>query len=115
MSELTYLFEGLPELPPPVPRRRLAYAEQKEQKAKTVNQNGPSASAPSASKELSIAQRFIHWIYPVRSPAIQPPRQPNPFAVLKAGKKLVVIAAVDAGIISFFGFRQGAFEEFPMT
>jgi len=34
--------------------------------------------------------------------------------VLKAGKKNVVVAAVDAGSISFFRFGQGAFEELPM-
>jgi tRNA-splicing endonuclease subunit Sen54 len=35
--------------------------------------------------------------------------------VLKAGKKNVVIAAVDAGSVSFFRFGQGAFEELPMA
>ena len=41
-------------------------------------------------------------------------RKVNPFAVLKAGKKMVVVAVVDAGMISFFRFGQGAFEDFPM-
>ncbi|KAK7690178.1 hypothetical protein QCA50_006829 [Cerrena zonata] len=113
LSELTQLFGILPELPPPVPRRRLAFAQQKEQKTNVTIQNNPSPSI--ASSELSLLQRLIYFIYPARSPIAQVPRPPNPFALLKAGKKLVIIAAVDAGIISFFGFRQGAFEEFPMT
>lgn len=113
LSELTRLFEVLPELPPPVPRRRLAFADQKEQQAKVTNQ--ATSPTPGASQELTVLQRLVYWIYPARPPPAQAPRPPNPFAILKAGKKLVIIAAVDAGIISFFGFRQGAFEEFPMT
>jgi len=35
--------------------------------------------------------------------------------VLKSGKKQVVVAAVDAGSISFYRFVQGAFEELPMA
>jgi len=42
-------------------------------------------------------------------------RRPNPFMALKAGKKIVVIAVVDAGSISFFRFGQGAFTEWPMV
>jgi len=34
---------------------------------------------------------------------------------LRQGNKAVVIAAVDAGIVSFFRFGQGAFEEWPMV
>jgi tRNA-splicing endonuclease subunit Sen54 len=33
---------------------------------------------------------------------------------LKAGKKMVVVAAVDVGNISFFSFSEGAFHEWPM-
>jgi tRNA-splicing endonuclease subunit Sen54 len=42
-------------------------------------------------------------------------RKPNPFVLLKSGKKNVVVAAVDAGSISFYRFGQGGFEELPMT
>jgi tRNA-splicing endonuclease subunit Sen54 len=33
---------------------------------------------------------------------------------LKAGKRTVVVAAVDIGNISFFRFSEGAFHEWPM-
>lgn len=50
---------------------------------------------------------------PQTRPTLTQPK-PNPFLVLKTGKKTVVIAAVDGGNISFFRFGQGAFEEWPM-
>ncbi|KZT40786.1 hypothetical protein SISSUDRAFT_1126978 [Sistotremastrum suecicum HHB10207 ss-3] len=42
------------------------------------------------------------------------PRPPHPFAVLKAGRKLVVIAVVDSGNIGFYRFSEGVFDEMPM-
>lgn len=39
----------------------------------------------------------------------------NPFVALKAGKKAIIIAAVDMGSISFFKFGQGDFCEWPMV
>lgn len=42
-------------------------------------------------------------------------RRPNAFQMLKSGKKMVVIAAVDCGVISFYRFGQGGFEEWPMS
>lgn len=39
----------------------------------------------------------------------------NPFPSLKTGKKMVVVAVVDAGTISFFRFGQGVFTEWPMS
>ncbi|KAK0438692.1 uncharacterized protein EV420DRAFT_1585468 [Desarmillaria tabescens] len=44
-----------------------------------------------------------------------PARRPHPFVALRAGKKTVVIAAVDSGNISFFRFMQGAFMDVPMA
>ncbi len=43
------------------------------------------------------------------------PVKPNPFMALRQGKKTVVVAAVDAGIVSFFRFGEGTFEEWPMA
>ncbi|TCD63612.1 tRNA-splicing endonuclease subunit sen54 [Steccherinum ochraceum] len=137
ISELTELFDVLPELPPPVPRRRIPYADQKRQaqereKAKSASAPGsqptaPSTAAPSASASASapastpstsanptLFRRLFSWAW--TAPESKPQeRKPNPFAVLKQGKKMVVIAAVDSGMISFFSFRQGGFEEFPMA
>jgi tRNA-splicing endonuclease subunit Sen54 len=57
-------------------------------------------------------RRLVPWTFVAEPTSI---RKPKPFMVLKAGKKNVVVAAVDAGSISFFRFGQGAFEELPMT
>lgn len=106
LTELNDLFGILPELPPPAPRKR------------QVAPGGPSAPAANnqsnnASTSSSFVERLFAWIYPPTKAA--PAKRVNPFAVMKAGKKMVVIAAVDAGTISFFRFGQGAFEDFPMA
>lgn len=44
----------------------------------------------------------------------KPKNKPNAFQALKAGKKRVVIAAVDAGTVSFYGFAEGVFAAHPM-
>ena len=44
-----------------------------------------------------------------------PNRKQNPFVALKTGKKVIVIAAVDAGSTSFFRFGQGEFTEWPVV
>lgn len=46
---------------------------------------------------------------------VPPPRRVNPFMALRQGDKTVVIAAVDAGVISFFRFGEGNFDEWPMV
>ena len=111
LTELSDLFEVLPELPPPVPRRRTAFQD-KPQSAPVATKT-PSASTRH-SPPPSLIQRLFPWVFPV--PSADPhPRKANPFAVLKAGKKMIVVAAVDAGTISFFRFGQGAFDDFPMN
>ncbi|THH30528.1 hypothetical protein EUX98_g3655 [Antrodiella citrinella] len=119
LSELTDLFDILPELPTPVPRRRIPYAEQKNTAAPHVPTQ-PTATDPTttpSNPSPSLVHRLFWWALPTPPPVTSavPIRRPNPFAILKQGKKMVVVAAVDAGAISFFSFRQGGFEEFPMA
>ena len=65
---------------------------------------------------LSILTRWVRNLFlKANSETERPPQRPNPFAILKAGKKMVVIAAVDAGMISFFRLGQGEFAEWPMA
>ncbi|KAI0917086.1 hypothetical protein AcW1_007627 [Taiwanofungus camphoratus] len=111
LMELTALFDVLPELPPPAPRRRLAFAQQKLMAAAA----SPHASSPSTSSptpESSLLRRLFSWAFP--PPPTQAPRHPKPFLSLKTGKKMIVVAAVDAGTISFFRFGQGVFTEWPV-
>ncbi|KAL6303916.1 tRNA-splicing endonuclease subunit sen54 N-term-domain-containing protein [Sparassis latifolia] len=109
LPELTALFDVLPELPPPVPRKRISYAQQKQERAAPAL----TSSAPPFTKS-PLWHRIFSWGLKPPSTPTAPPRNPNPFLALKTGKKMVVVAAVDAGTISFFRFGQGAFNEWPM-
>lgn len=109
IHELSSLFEELPELPPPAPRQR----------------RGPGAtpSTPQASSQQKVVTAekrwrslitwFLAWF--VKNKPVVRPWKPNPFQVLKNGKKIIVVAAVDSGMISFYRFGQGVFDEWPMT
>ncbi|KAK0455383.1 tRNA-splicing endonuclease subunit sen54 N-term-domain-containing protein [Desarmillaria tabescens] len=92
LRELTDLFDISPELPIPLPKR-------------------PPPPRP--------ALPPLPWwraIFPFQRRDPGPPaRRPHPFVALRAGKKTVVIAAVDSGNISFFRFMQGAFMDVPMA
>ncbi|KAG1735189.1 tRNA-splicing endonuclease subunit sen54 N-term-domain-containing protein [Suillus lakei] len=100
---LTELFNVLPETPPPLPRKR---------GAPPVVQASPAAATSPV--HTSTFRRIFSWLLPSLTPLpISSQPRPHPFAALKAGKKNIVIAAVDSGNISFFRFSQGAFEEWP--
>ncbi|EIW59312.1 tRNA splicing endonuclease subunit SEN54 [Trametes versicolor FP-101664 SS1] len=115
ISELTALFGELPVLPPPAPRKRVSFAQQKAAAASSKAPTNPSSKTPPA-PEPSVARRAIAWVWPWSTTKAAPPaRPPNPFPSLKMGNKTVVIAAVDAGTISFFRFGQGVFTEWPMV
>ncbi|KAI0667674.1 tRNA-splicing endonuclease subunit sen54 N-term-domain-containing protein [Trametes maxima] len=114
ISELTALFGELPVLPPPAPRKRISFAQQKVAAAATSSNTPSPKSLPAP--QLTFAGKVLAWIWPRSVPTINSPtRPPNPFPSLKMGNKTVVIAAVDAGTISFFRFGQGVFTEWPMA
>ncbi|KAH9891790.1 tRNA-splicing endonuclease subunit sen54 N-term-domain-containing protein [Cubamyces lactineus] len=119
ISELTDLFGQLPELPPPAPRKRVSFAQQK-LAASSAASSTPSQAKASAPAEQSLSTRAMAWLWPpswfgtTQKGGVQT-RPPNPFPSLKMGNKVVVIAAVDAGTISFFRFGQGVFTEWPMA
>jgi tRNA-splicing endonuclease subunit Sen54 len=105
IHELSSLFDEAPVLPPPVPRRRRAL---------------PTSAAPVVPPTVvapnpNLLQRLFPWIFPRSTLPLTPVHKPNPFMALKAGKKIVIIAVVDAGNVSFFRFGQGAFSEWPMA
>ncbi|KAH7923348.1 hypothetical protein BV22DRAFT_1015612 [Leucogyrophana mollusca] len=106
LHELTSLFGVLPELPPPLPRKRAPPPQA------SVNPPKTTRDSTVLKTQAPLLQRLFPWLLP--KPTAPSPQKPNPFVALKAGKKSVVIAAVDAGSISFFRFSQGAFEEWPM-
>lgn len=117
LHELSILFDELPELPLPGPRQRRGPG------------TTPSTNNPRSTREknvepettTSLPKRIQSWLYALlkiksnSTNSSQPrPWRPNPFQVLKHGKKIIVVAAVDSGMISFYRFGQGVFEEWPM-
>jgi tRNA-splicing endonuclease subunit Sen54 len=108
LHELSALFDLLPELPPPLPRpRRQAYGT----KSTAPTQ---ATSTPAAEPPPTLLQRLCPFLFSLSKPSQGLQRKINPFAALKQGKKIIVIATVGNGNISFFRFSQGAFEEWPM-
>lgn len=108
IHELNRLFDQLPEAPAPAPRKRPPQAEVP--KLQSTN---------NAQHEITLWKRLFSFVFRIdsREEAMKPaqPRRPNPYQMLKTGKKIVVVAAVDAGTISFFRFGQGVFDEWPMV
>ncbi|KAG6841509.1 hypothetical protein C0991_010123 [Blastosporella zonata] len=125
LQELTDLFDVLPELPPPLPRIRRPLLGPTSVSLPTSTSLRPTTSAPPnpallssprPSAQSSFIQRLFPWAFPLTpTVSLGPVRRPHPFMALKAGKKLIVIAAVDAGNISFFRFGQGEFTEWAMA
>ena len=114
LVELTVLFNVLPELPPPIPRKRLSFAAQK---ALAQSKSAPTNSQPQPAPEpeMPVWRRLLSWTPFSASQKTKETPRINPFVALKNGKKMVVIGVVDAGTTTFFRFAQGAFEEWPMA
>ncbi|KAJ7268783.1 tRNA-splicing endonuclease subunit sen54 N-term-domain-containing protein [Mycena haematopus] len=105
LRELTNLFDVSPEMPPPLPRQRRPL---------------PGATPPpkvpvsTTHASLSLSRRILLWFHSPPPASTTPARRPHPFMAIKAGKKTVIVAVVDAGSTSFFRFGQGAFEEWAI-
>lgn len=114
LHELSTLFDNLPELPPPLPRpKRQAYGGKSIKTTVTEpSSHPPNALTSAAQPKLSFLWRLFSMFF--ASPS-EPQRKSHPFAILKQGKKTIVVAAVDNGNISYFRFSQGAFEDWPMA
>ena len=123
LVELTALFDALPEIPPPLPRvRQKLPANKSQEKAAGKNaqpmtlKTGKVAipSTPPTSTSWFPGWSFYKWI--ARQPVkVASERPPHPMAAIKQGKKVAIIAVVDAGSPSFFRFGQGEFSEWPMV
>ena len=118
LQELTDLFDVLPEvpLPPPRQRRQLPGSSNATTTAlKSVQPPIPEISSQNA--QPTLIHRLFPWIFSTAPPVnlSASKRKPNPFVALKTGKKIIVIAVVDASSTSFFRFGQGEFTEWPMV
>ena len=122
LVELTALFDALPEIPPPMPRVR-----QKPPVKSGGEENTPGKKVQSKTRDgatmASTPSNSTSWFpgWPFHKRTIHQPvkatpeRRPHPMAVIKQGKKMAIIAVVDAGSPSFFRFGQGEFSEWPMV
>ncbi|KIY46259.1 hypothetical protein FISHEDRAFT_47614 [Fistulina hepatica ATCC 64428] len=124
LQELTSLYDGLPELPPPPPRQRSPPQPLAKASAHASGQPSKDEGESLPSKPVSPSNRTAKGIWPfdarlhswlpwLFAPPAPPPRKVHPFVALRAGKKTAVIAVVDSGNVGFFRFMQGAFEERP--
>ncbi|KIK92428.1 hypothetical protein PAXRUDRAFT_829972 [Paxillus rubicundulus Ve08.2h10] len=133
IQELTALFDILPVMPLPPPRKRGVQPAVKNPPNSPPTDDPATKAPPGISRPsstpgwplsaLTFLRRLLFFL-PFFCPtppaqadklASKPTRPPNPFLALKTGKKTIVIAAVDSGSISFFRFGQGVFEEWPMA
>lgn len=118
LHELTNLFDVLPETPLPPPRQRRPPTDA----TKTPSGHHQTPLPPitevtnQSVQKSSFLHKFFPWLFPSpQTTTVGPPaRKPNPFVALKTGKKIIIIAVVDAGNTSFFRFGQGEFTEWPM-
>jgi tRNA-splicing endonuclease subunit Sen54 len=112
LAELTHMYEGLPVIPPPLPRKRNPPSE----KAVPVLRPYPPKGHDATSRPSFVARLLSYLSLYSSPPTPRPaPAKINPFAALRQGNKSVIIAVVDAGTVSFFKFGRGAFEEWPMA
>ena len=98
LAEFDRLLSEQPELPPPLPRYR-------------KQQHDATRAGPAP----SLYSRLTSWLPGKQATPTEPSRRINPFMALRQGKRIIVVAAVDAGVASFFRFGQGTFEEWPMA
>jgi tRNA-splicing endonuclease subunit Sen54 len=114
LQELSDLFGVLPELPLPLPRQKRPANNAQEQSKPNEQAKAVPPAPSSTTTEQSFLRRLFPWAFPTTLQTTKGPKV-NPFMALKSGKKMIIIAAVDSGNISFFKFSEGAFSEWPMA
>ncbi|KDQ08038.1 hypothetical protein BOTBODRAFT_38254 [Botryobasidium botryosum FD-172 SS1] len=109
LLEITALFSTLPVTPVPASRRRQPQQQKPSQPA--------PEPAPASALTTTVMSRVLAFLNIKSAPQVKTdaPRPPNAFGALKAGNKMVVLAVVDGGAISFLRIGQGCFEEWPMA
>lgn len=113
LQELTDLFDVLPEVPRPLPRQRRQLPDASNATAALKPVQPPMPEISSQNAQPTLIRRLFPWIF--SASLSSPKRKPNPFVALKTGKKIIVIAVVDASSTSFFRFGQGEFTEWPLV
>ena len=116
LQELTDIFDVLPEVPLPPPRQRRQIPGAPITTATLKHVQPPMLEMSSQNAQPTLFCRLFPWIFSMPPTNLSlPGRKPNPFVALKTGKKVIIIAVVDASSTSFFRFGQGEFTEWPMV
>ncbi len=106
------MYEGLPIIPPPLPRKRNPHPEKTIPVPKPSHPKGHDTNSRPSFLVRLLSYFSLYSLPPTSGPTTV---KINPFMALRQGNKSVIIAVVDAGTVSFFRFGQGAFEEWPMA
>ena len=116
LQELTDIFDVLPEVPLPPPRQRCQLPGTSNPTTALTPVQPPTPKISSGNAHSTLIRRLFPWIFSAPPTNLLPrERKPNPFVALKTGKKIIIIAVVDASSTSFFRFGQGEFTEWPMV
>jgi len=98
LAELTHMYEGQPILPPPLPRNRKAPPA-----SSSVSKPPPPTGTVARPRSSFLAKLLSYILFRSTQPRPESASvKPNPFMALRQGKKTVIVAAVDAGVVSFF-------------
>ncbi|CAE6469595.1 unnamed protein product [Rhizoctonia solani] len=108
--QLTEMFASAEPRPPPPPRKR---GPPNAKAASQSTQNKPSQ--PKKANEAVPPSLWNRVCQIVGLSSLTPTQRPNPFVHLKAGRKSVIVAAVDGGMISLVRFGEGDFTSWPMV
>ncbi|CAE6404899.1 unnamed protein product [Rhizoctonia solani] len=109
--QLTEMFASVEPRPPPPPRKRGP------PNAKATSQSAQPKSFPP--KQTNGAKPPGLWNRICLTIGLTPPapatHKPNPFVHIKAGRKSVIVAAVDGSMINLVRFAEGDFASWPMV
>src|SRR6266576_3617054 len=98
LAELTHMYEDLPVIPPPLPRKRNPPSE----KAVPISRPSPPKGHDPTSRPSFVARLLSYFPLHSSPPTTGPgPVKINPFAALRQGNKSVIIAVADTGTVSF--------------
>jgi tRNA-splicing endonuclease subunit Sen54 len=115
LFDLDRLYEQLPVSPPPTRRLRKPPTATPDTEKTDLNHRVSNGAFQYLYGLLSKSVLRLPFLSSSKTSHSSKQSYNNPFMLLRQGNKIIVIAAVDAGLISFYQFGQGTFEDWPMV
>ncbi|KAF8754721.1 tRNA-splicing endonuclease subunit sen54 N-term [Rhizoctonia solani] len=109
--QLTEMFASAEPRPPPPPRKR----GPPNVKAAPQSSQQKTPPRPKKANEAVLSNLWDRICQTIGLTSSGPIQRPNPFVHLKAGRKSVIVAAVDGSMISLVRFGEGDFSSWPMV